>query len=54
MQGLDVARAEHAEVTVVYRGELGLVEPLDASEDGGGDEADVGVGVLHNLSLIHI
>ena len=40
-----VAGAEEAEVPMVERRNLRFVEPLNNTEDGGGDEADIGIRV---------
>jgi hypothetical protein len=45
MERIDVTGSHEAEVAVIQGSELGLVEALDDGEDGGVDEADVGVGV---------
>ena len=44
-EGRDVAGPQQAEVAAVERRQLGLVHPLHDRQDGGVDEADVGVRV---------
>lgn len=44
-KGVHMPWSEHAEVPVVERRQLRLAKPFDDREDGGVDEADVGIGV---------
>ena len=46
LERVDVAGLDQAEVAVIERGDLRLVEALGDGDDGGVDKADVGVGVL--------
>lgn len=46
LKRVDVARLDQAEVAMVERGDLRLVEPLGDGHNRGVDEADVGVGVF--------